>query len=60
MKIEFAVSDTEDGGNRSSETVVSYHNATRGHTPEDLDLELQILEKLKSRYLPNLWLKNTC
>jgi hypothetical protein len=31
----------EDGGNRAPETLVSYHNTTRRHKPEDLDLKME-------------------
>jgi hypothetical protein len=31
-----------------SEMLVSYHNAARRHKPEDLDLNLQLHENLKS------------
>jgi hypothetical protein len=34
---------------RTSETLVSYHNTTRRHDPEDLDLNLHRRENLKSR-----------
>jgi hypothetical protein len=32
----------------TSETSVSYHNTTRPHNPEDLDLNLHSRENLKS------------
>jgi hypothetical protein len=34
---------------RSSETLVSYHNTTRRHDPEDQDLNLHRSEDLKTR-----------
>jgi len=33
----------------SSEKLVSYHNTTRRHNPEDLDLNIHSRENLKSR-----------
>jgi hypothetical protein len=34
-----------------SEVLVSYHNTTRRHNPEDLDLNLHRRENLKSRII---------
>jgi len=35
---------------RTSETLVSYHNTTLRHSPEDLDMNLHRRENLKSRF----------
>jgi len=37
-----------------SETMVSYHNTTRRHNPDDLDLNLHRRENLKSRIISSL------
>jgi len=37
---------------RSSEALVTYHNTTRRHNSEDLDLKLNRHEYLKSRIFP--------
>jgi hypothetical protein len=34
----------------SSETLVSYHNTTQRHNPEDLDLKNHCLGRIKTRY----------
>jgi hypothetical protein len=36
---------------RTSETVISYHNTTRRHKPEDFDLKYHRRESLKTRVM---------
>jgi len=43
----------ENGGNKSSETLVSHHNTARRHKPEDLDLKLRSVR-------PTFREQNTC
>jgi hypothetical protein len=48
------------GSARSSETLVSYHNITQFHNPEELDLNLHRCEKQKSPIwstILRLWLE---
>jgi hypothetical protein len=45
---------------RSSETLVSYRNTARRHNPEDLDLNLQRSENLKSRNLESITVSTRC